>query len=413
MRLRFSTNRLLVGSSIVVLLAGCAPDVTPSPSTTAVATAAPTPAAATLPPTSAPSPGAGPAGSMATARGGHTATLLPDGRVLVAGGASSVADGAVGGVVALAEIYVPATGTFAATGSMATARLGHTATPLADGRVLVAAGLDVPRPGAVSDLATAEICDPASGTFVPTGPMAAARDGTTATLLPDGRVLVAGGFDREAGYLATAEIYDPATGTFGPTGPLATARWRHTAALLPDGRVLVAGGFAREAGGPAYLATAEIYDPATATFVATGSMATARAGATATVLTDGRVLVAGGTDGSENGTATAELYDPTTGTFVATGQMATPREGHTATLLADGRVLLVGGLGPLATAEIYDPATGTFSGTGPMTTARNGNTATLLPDGRVLVVGGFDGAAYLATAELFDPTAGSFVPAGP
>ncbi|MBP1705894.1 MAG: Branched-chain amino acid transporter, amino acid-binding protein, partial [Chloroflexi bacterium] len=240
-------SRLLVGPSIAVLLAGCATTATSSPATTPVATVAPSPT-----------------GSMATARGAHTATLLPDGRVLVAGGASTAGEEGLGGLLAGAETYDPASGTFVGTGPLATARAGATATLLSDGRVLVAAGFDVPRPGAVSTLRAAEIYDPASGTFGPTGSLVTARYLHTATLLPDGRVLITGGFDPEAGYLASAEIYDPANGTFVGTGPLTAGRYGHTATLLPDGRVLVAGGFDRGAG---YLASAEIFDPVSGTFV--------------------------------------------------------------------------------------------------------------------------------------------------
>jgi hypothetical protein len=314
-----------------------------------------------------------PTGSMTTARGNHTATLLPSGLVLIAGDTNAVDVGT--GALASAELYDPNTGTFSPTSSMATARRGYTATLLADGRVLVAGGKAEP-----AELASAVLYDPKTGTFSPTGSMATAREGHTATLLPDGRVLVIGGMGDTTG-LASAELYDPKTGTFSSTGSMTGQRVIHTATLLADGRVLVTGGLQTllvGAGLP--LASAEIYDPKSGTFSLTGSMATARDGDTATLLADGRVLVTGGTDlpnvetGSGKMLASAELYDPKSGTFSPTGSMTTARAAHTATLLPSGRVLVTGGVevlnvtgpGPvLASAEMYDPKTGTFSPTGP------------------------------------------------
>ncbi|HEY8845606.1 MAG TPA: kelch repeat-containing protein, partial [Candidatus Limnocylindrales bacterium] len=309
-----------------------------------------------------------PTGSMATARANHTATLLSDGRVLVIG--------SVPPALASAELYDPKSGTFSPTGSMTTARSGYTATLLSDGRVLVTGG---------KELASAELYDPRSGTFSPTGSMATAREGQAATLLSDGRVLVTGGQgEPPAGDptgLASAELYDPRSGTFSPTGPMSGGRVIHTATLLADGRILVTGGLQTlHVGGGFPLASADLYDPKSGTFSPTGSMATARDGYTATLLSDGRVLVAGGTDlpnaesASGEMLASAELYDPTTGTFSPTGSMATARVGQTATTLADGRVLVTGGVelltktgpGPfLASADRYDPTTGTFSAIGP------------------------------------------------
>jgi len=287
-----------------------------------------------------------------------------------------------------------AAGTFTATGSMTSARVTHTATLLASGRVLVAGGWTYLRSCDEVYQSTAELYDPATGGFHTTGGMTVGRASHTATLLPDGTVLVAGGYTA-TGPTTTAEVYDPATGTFVATGSMTAARVAHAATLLPNGTVLVAGG------GPA---TAELYDPITGTFTGTGSMIAGRGSNTVTLLSSGMVLVAGG------GPATAELYDATTGTFAATGSMTVGRAAHTAALLPSGLVVVAGG-GP-ATAELYDPVTGTFGLTGSMSVARLGHEATLLPDGKVLVEGGSTGTSVTATAELYDPTAGTFTVTG-
>ncbi|MEO6059490.1 MAG: kelch repeat-containing protein [Candidatus Limnocylindria bacterium] len=244
--------------------------------------------------------------------------------------------------------------------------------------------------------------------------MTTARYVHTATLLADGKVLAAGGLPVGFGrtLLASAELYDSSTGTWSATGSMTTARVYHTATLLADGKVLVAGG---GGGSTPVTASAELYDPSSGTWSATGDMITARSLHSATLLADGKVLVAGGHDPGE-AFASAELYDSSSGTWSAIGSLTTARTGHTATLLADGTVLVAGGnisaeLGaPLASAELYDPSTGSWSATGSMTTTRSGHTATLLADGTVLVAGGqgpspsFD---VLASAELYDPSSGS------
>ena len=329
-------------------------------------------------------------GSMATARQYHTATLLPNGQVLAAGGFFFVS-------YASAELYDPATGLWTETGSMANARGFFTATLLPNGQVLVAGG----EGNTSGTSSTAELYDPATGLWTETGSMATGRFNHTATLLPNGQVLVAGGLNDFS--RASAELYDPATGTWTGTGSMAHARWNHAATLLPNGQVLVVGGY--DFGD--ILASAELYDPATGTWTETGSMADERYNLTVTLLPTGQVLVAGGISnvaGALTALTSAELYDPATGLWTETGSMATGRFSHTATLLPNGQVLVAAGGGNtdvLASAELYGPASGTWTETGDLVTARFLHTATLLSNGKVLAAGGQTCCDSLASAELY------------
>jgi uncharacterized repeat protein (TIGR01451 family) len=326
-------------------------------------------------------------GSLTTARLGATATLLNDGEVLVAGGGSDQP-----------EVYDPSTGTWSATGSLIDASEGATATLLNDGEVLVAGGQDIG-----GYLSSAELYDPSTGAWSPTGSLTTAREGATATLLKNGEVLVAGGVGN-SGAPSSAELYDPSTGAWSATGSLIDARFGATATLLKNGEVLVVGG--SDTASSAELSSAELYDPSTGAWSATGSLIDGRSGATATLLNNGEVLVAGG-----NGIASladilssAELYNPATGTWSATGPMNTARDGATATLMSDGEVLVAGGGdNSLSSAELYDPSTGAWSPTGSLIDGRSDATATLLNDGEVLVAGGDGGRYVLASAELYNP----------
>ena len=335
-----------------------------------------------------------PTGSMSNSRSDHTATLLPNGRVLVA----------AGGVDAIgfpsAEVYDPSTGTWSATGSLSSPRrTGFTATLLPNGKVLVVGGFA----GGTTTLSSAELYDPSTGSWSATGSLPTKLCGHTATLLPNGKVLVAGGSnDFSLGpTTSAAELYDPVAGTWSPTGSLITARESHSASLLPNGNVLVVGGVGVEG----YLSSAELYDPLAGTWSATGSLPIATGnGQTVALLSNGQVLVAGGQN-STGYLSSAELYDANFGTWTLTGSLSAARTYHTATPLPNGKVLVAGGRPPGAgaSAETYDPVTGTWSPTGNLVTGRAFHSATILPDGAVLVAGGvMDNIPDItASAELY------------
>ncbi len=340
-------------------------------------------------------------GAMGSARAQHTAILLRGGQVLVTGGYDDK-----GRPLASAELYNPATTTWTSTGPMTVARGDHTATLLSDGRVLVAGGLPTCYPPC-NALTSAELYTPSTGSWTPTGPMVVGRFGHTATLLPNGKVLVVGG-ESGAGAgamtLASAELYDPSTGLWAPTGALAAARSFHTATLLASGKVLVAGGdpFSYQA---LRIASAELYDPGTGMWTPTSSMTTARSYFTATLLGDGKVLAAGG---AHDGNNSAEVYDPSVGTWTLTSPMIEVRRDHTATLLPSGQVLVSGGAnataGALASAELYEPATGTWTAAGALSIARYEHAAVLLPDDHVLVMGGCNRLCLgLDSSEVYAP----------
>lgn len=293
-------------------------------------------------------------------------------------------------------------------GNTMVARFSHTATLLRNSKVLIAGGMA--RNGVWLD--SAELYDPATGQFIPTNKLHSPRAGATATLLGNGKVLIAGGTDGSGKSLASAELYDPDTGTFSETGSMNTPRGHAIAVLLKAGRVLIAGGNA--SGDNDQLTTAEIYDPATGLFTPTGSMHTRRSAFTAVMLKDGRVLVAGGLSGGQYPyrivEATAEIYDPESGRFSETGNMEFPRYKQGAALLPDGKVLIAGGSNEIgrqitySSTEIFDPQAGKFSPGPRMRFPRYKllSGVVTLNDGRILLAGGAD------RPEIYDPVRDAF-----
>jgi hypothetical protein len=352
---------------------------------------------------------------MTVARVLHSATLLPNGKVLIAGGAdptnTPVSDWG------RAELYDPVTGTFARTGNMTDPRTGAPATLLFSGQVLIA-GCDLNQGGSP----TAELYDPATGTFTATGSMLNRRCRQTATLLNNGKVLIVGGWYPPNAHSAPtyqpAEIYDPSTGTFTPTADLLDPQ-AETATLLPNGRVLITGW-----SDYAHPCHAYIYDPVPGVFKRISDMVDADQGnrPTATLLPSGKVLFAGGDMGDFGGSSHVEVYDPLTQTFSSLPQMSVTMLGATATLLPEGKVLIAGGDDmarcendpnhcfsppdtPPGTAELFDPVTGSFT-VPSRSHSELGHASTLLPDGAALLSGGMiEGVGFLATAEIYHPAA--------
>lgn len=320
-------------------------------------------------------------GDLTIDRDAHTATLLTDGRVVVIGGLRYLHPAPT-----IVEVYEPSRGTW----SISNGRLsgsGHTATLLPNGQVLVA-------------WLSSQFYDRASDNFGGAGFLFEGRISHTATLLTNGKVLVAGGND-QVSELSSAELYDPTVFTWSRTGSMKVPRELHTATLLPNGKVLIAGGYSKDS----ISGSSELYDPAKGTWEAVGSLNIARRAHTATLLPNGKVLVTGGQSANSNFLNSAEIYDPATGKWTLTGSMNTARQGPSAVSLPSGKVLVLGG-GPLPKkndAEIYDPVSGTWSLTASLNVGRDYATATLLRDGRVLAAGGNGANGTLQSAELYDP----------
>ena len=364
-------------------------------------------------------------GSMSTPRSFFTLTQFHNGMVLAAGGEDSS-----GNPLSTAELYNPATGKWTSTGSMTIARFNHTATLLSNGKVLVAGGSCSYT--SCTALASAELYNPATGKWTLTGSMHVARENHTATLLANGKVLVAGGDDGNTPFdmaIASAELYDPSIGTWTLTGSMHVARFHHSAVKLADGSVLVVGGddgkgyccaaSPSSASGanpfspcfcPHGTASTEIYNPTTGTWRTTGKMNKPRTLFTAISIPDGtyRVLVAGGIQCSAlSGSCTtynsAEIYDPSTGKWTLTGNLHTARDSYGASQLnpGSGQVIVAGGRGSsgtLTSTETFTVSTGTWSLTGSMNNARANQLDVRQHNGDILTVGG-----GVATAEIYTP----------
>ena len=358
--------------------------------------------------------------NLNTSRYQHSATTLNNWQILVVGGLNCPTSGSCT-YLNSAELYNPGSSAFTNTGTMATARSAP-AVLLSTGKVFVAGGYTCDGSGNCSSLTSAEIYDPTAGTFSSAGTMTVPRNGHTMTVLGNGTVLIAGGENctsaKSCSALSSAEIYDPTAGTFTPTSNgMSAPRFDASAVLLNSGSVLIAGGF----DGTNLPAAAEIYSPASGGFTGSGpSLNVPRFDASATLLNNGKVLVAGGSTCSLPGCPTnaAEVYDPVANTFsMVTGGMIVPRFNHTATLLTTGDVVVAGGYSSCgsscnaeASTELFDPVAGTFTSGPPMATGLAGHTGTLVANGNVLLIGGINAGVTVASDELYQPT--SLTPPG-
>lgn len=326
---------------------------------------------------------------MSARRAAHTASSLPDGRVLVAGGFVAMATSSQAHQSNDAEIFLPNEKRFASLPRMVMSRQSHTATLLTNGTVLLAGGYD--ESGEVTP--SAEIFDPKSDTFAPVGSMLHARAGHVAVQLDDGRVLLVGGVGPNWSFLSSAEIYDPATGRFSVTGGMETARESHVAVRLEDGRVLVTGGHRGRRSDIEIFRSSEIYDPLTKRFRPAASMKIPRHKHDAVLLPDGRILVTGGADerDSQGVYDSTELFDPDAEIFTLGPAMQLGHYKHAGTswVLPNGNVLVSGGA---ASAELFDVVHGTFRVVdGAAHLSGQFSASALLEAGAVLVSGGYGG----------------------
>ena len=329
-------------------------------------------------------------GQMVNSEQNATATLLQNGKVLVSGGDL----GALTLAINKAQIFDPATNSWTAAPNMKAFRMGHSGTLLPNGKVLIAGGINYVSPNYVV-LKSTELYDPGTNTFTAAPPMVNPRQAHTATLLPNGKILVIGGMSAyipRLAYLictATAEIYDPATSTWSSAGSMSVPRCGHTATLLPNGKILVAGGAYYRT----YFNSAEIYDPVTNRWSATGSMFRTRYGHSAALLQNGKVLVTG-IDPS------TEIYNPSTGTWSMTASSSAYHSYVPLVTLINGKVLAAGG-NSAGTSELYDPFLNRWIVTGTLNHPQRINfPVTLLSNGKVLVSGG---AYDWWTGEVYTP----------
>jgi hypothetical protein len=325
------------------------------------------------------------AASMPAPMTSHQAVLLRDGRVLVLGG-----EGMLGVPVSWTQVYNPSTRGWSMATTMHVARIGFTASVLRDGRVLAVGGIGA----TMNDLASAEVWNPETGTWTMLPNLPQTRFSQSASVLRDGRVLLVGGIV-DGTISRSTVIFDPANDAF-IAGPSTHAPHAQACALIMrDGRVLVAGGYG---GNP------EIYDPRSNSWAVTGATPQ-RIRPLMTILPNGSVLLAGGTDPGEHDLRTASVFRPADNRWTDTGPLHVPRDSEFGVLLPDGRVLVAGGEQVdhhlLKTAELYDPGKRAWSMTAPMRAARTGATSTLLRDGKVLVCGGADFIGALSSCELY------------
>jgi N-acetylneuraminic acid mutarotase len=334
-----------------------------------------------------------------TARLLHTATLLPGGKLLVVGGCNSDTSECLNALSSV-EVYDPNANSWTPVAPMNTARRSHTATLLPGGKVLVVGGWN----GSAA-LASAEIYDPAADTWTyTTTSMSTVRHTHTATLLNSGKVLIAAGYNGVgSSYLDSAEVYDPVGDSWTTVEPLKAGRAYHTATLLPGGKVLIAAGHS----GSSVFNHAEVYDPVENSWTVVAPLNTARFFHSATLLFNGKVLVAGGCDasGCPNPILSAEIYDPSANTWTPVAPLNAAHGIQTATLMSDGKVLVAGGYigNYIAGAEVYDPVANTWTPAASLNHIRGHHTMTLLPGGKVIAAGGGDDSSILASVEVYDP----------
>jgi N-acetylneuraminic acid mutarotase len=341
---------------------------------------------------------------LAENRSSHTATLLHTGRVLIAGGYNSLAP------MDSTLLFEPAEANWSSTGALShsNAQSKGTMVLLTSGKVIVAGGTT----NALSNTPTAASneYDPVAGNWFASGSsLLTARHSANGVLLPTGKVLVFGGVSTSGAIIASAELYDPASRTWSATGSMSIGRTLCKAVVLPNGRVLIAGGITGTFSSPAPVSSVEIYDPVTGSWSPTGSLSAERIDYAMSLLPNGKVLITGGKRGGQlETTNTAELYDSDLGTWSSTGSMTIARSGPAATVLPTGKVIVISGVGT-RTNEIYDPATGTWTVTGDVYTERRGGLVTVLLNGKVMIAGGVNPSGYgISSVETYDPAVGGW-----